>query len=385
MADIKVQVETAQKSKTDGALGISKKEYEALKAEWKNGTHSAESVKWMQHKQPELYNAINANLDYSGYTGTANHTLSHLRDPNELKADAARRDAKLDQLPPLYAGQLGSSGAPSPDAANYGANGLEKVRTKDGGKVERDADHLVGRDENGVEGKAYKNGSNTTIIKPALSISDSEANASRSAQRDYCAKMSGVMGTDVSNPPSANAAKGYFQAMADKGATPAEIRTEYEAYSKTFFRHPGGGSTWEPKLDPRSEGFKDQLKDAPIAKDGKRLVDCETFSAMSEHALGGIKAKDGKPMFEVMHAQSGEHKVTGFFPRGGDARQGFVVDNQTTHTFSSSVVPSDKDWAHTKDPQARERALVRRYMTIDAKHAEPTHYGTTAADMKRPQ
>jgi hypothetical protein len=68
----------------------------------------------------------------------------------------------------------------------------------------------------------------------------------------------------------------HFQGMADRGANQDQIKKEYGDYLKIFYRHPGGVD-WNPKSDHNNVDAS--VKQQPIAKDRKRLIECEGFSA----------------------------------------------------------------------------------------------------------
>ena len=203
MTDVKKMTEEATKSKLDGAGGLSKSEYEAIKKSYQNNPQSNESIKWMEKNQPALHAAIVSDLDYSGYTGTAVGSLNLTRAGDDLKQDAARREQSLDKLP---------------NVKDYGPNGLPKNMPP--------GDPVAGA-EAGEKWKEYKTGTNTTFIKDGSkleNISDADAQKARQSQKDYCTKMSGIIGTDIPNPPSINASKNYFQQLANRGATPEQIK-----------------------------------------------------------------------------------------------------------------------------------------------------------------
>ena len=334
MTDVKKMTEEATKSKLDGAAGISKSEYDAIKKSFQSNPQSSDSVKWLEKNHPHLHASIVSDLDHSGYTGTAVGSLNLTRAGDELKDDAARREQSLNKLPYVK---------------DYGPNGLPKSMPP--------GDPVAGA-EAGEKWKEYKTGTNTTFIKDGSkleNISDADAQKARQSQKDYCAKMSGIIGTDVPNPPSVNASKNYFQQLANRGATPDQIKNEYQDYLKTFYQHPGGVN-WDPKLDPKNldKNFGQQ----PLAKDGKRLIDCEGYSAMTENILGGIK-KDGKPMFDIMHGAGGGHVITGVYPHGGDPRKGFIVSNdQVQDTKWNSNL--DKDFAKGS-PETKQQYVVKHF------------------------
>ncbi len=334
MTDVKKMTEEATKSKLDGAGGLSKSEYEAIKKSYQNNPQSNESIKWMEKNQPALHAAIVSDLDYSGYTGTAVGSLNLTRAGDELKQDAAKREQSLDKLPSVK---------------DYGPNGLPKNIPP--------GDPVAGA-EAGDKWKEYNTGTNKTFIKDGSkleNISDADAQKARQSQKDYCTKMSGIIGTDIPNPPSINASKNYFQQLANRGATPEQIKNEYGEYMKTFYQHPGGVN-WDPKLDPKNldKNFSQQ----PTAKDGKRLIDCEGYSAMTENILGGVQ-KNGKPMFDIMHGAGGGHVITGVYPHDGDPRKGFIVSNDKIDDVHWDT-RLDKDF-EKGSPEKKKEFIVKNY------------------------
>lgn len=354
--DVKMLTEKAASSKLDGAAGISKSEYETIQSAFKQGQKN-ESVKWLEKNHPHLHASLVSGLNYEGYVGTTIGSLNSNRAGDDLKQDAAKRSDKLNQLPPLH---------------QYGANGLPNT--------------VPGADPLGKHGDSfkpingYKTGSNyTKIIGDDLAnISDADANKSRQTQKDFTTKMSGITGTDVPNPPSAKAAQAYFQGMADRGASPQQIKKEYGEYLKTFYRHPGGVD-WNPKLDPKN--IDSSFKQQPIAKDGKRLIDCEGFSALTESVLGGIK-KNGQPMFDIYHAGSKEHVVAGVFPHGGDLKKGFIVDNESVKDISLNPL-MEKQFNSTSNTELKKQYLLRTHMDAN-KEGTAESYGESVNSMKSP-
>lgn len=353
--DVKALVQKAEKTKIDGAGGISQSEYETIKKAYNSHPQSSDTIKWLEKQHPALHAAIVSDLDHGGYTGTANGSLNFTRAGGELKQDAAKRSEKLDQLPPLR---------------DFNANGLPK--SVPGGQP-------LGNDPVSMKPvNAYQTGPNTTKIigDDLANISDADAEKSRKTQQDFCAKMSGLTGLDVPNPPSTKAARGYFQAMADRGASPDQIKSEYGQYLKTFYRHPGGVD-WNPAIDPKT--VDSQFAQQPLAKDGKRLVDCEGFSALAENVLGGIK-KNGQPMFDIKHAASPGHVVTAIFPHGGDIKKGFIVDN--TEVSDVKLDPrQERDFNSSPSQDTKMRFLVRQHMA-ERNEGTPTEYGNTYTEMK---
>ena len=114
---------------------------------------------------------------------------------------------------------------------------------------------------------------------------------------------------------------------------------------------------------------------------GKRLIDCEGFAAMSENVLGGLK-KNGQPMFDVKLSSSAEHVVCGVFPHGGDPKGGFVVDNYNVRDLSLDPRQA-ANYNQTTDRDTRMRFLLRNHMAQN-NEGQATQFGDSYADMKPP-
>jgi hypothetical protein len=355
--DVKTKVQDATKSKLDGAAGISKSEYEQIKKDFQTHPQKTDTVKWMEKNHPHLYHSITSNLNYEGYVGATIGSLNITKSGEELKRDADVRSAKLDKLPPV---------------SDYRADGLPQNAS---------VGDPVPPAEPGDKWNAYKTGSNTTFIKNnGAAVSDADANKAREAQKDYCTKMSGIIGADISNPPSLKAAQNYFQTLANRGASPENIKKEYAEYLKTFYKHPGG-VTWDPKLDPKN--LDSAFGQQPIGKDGKRLIDCEGYAALTEHMLAGIK-KDGKPMFEIQHGAGPGHVLTGVFPYGGDPRKGFIVNNDQVQDIKWDS-RFDQGLRQAETREVGMRFIVREHWKQQFGEKSSTHeYGSTYTNMKPP-
>ncbi|MCI0412026.1 hypothetical protein L0222_04395 [bacterium] len=355
--DVKAKVQDATKSKLDGAAGISKSEYDTIKKDYQTKPQSTETIKWLEKNHPHLYHSITSNLDYEGYVGTTIGSLNMSKSGDELKKDSDVRSKQLNDLPPL---------------SDFRADGLPNNASPG---------DPVAAAEAGDKWKEYKTGSNTTYIKnDAAAISNENASKARQAQKDYCSKMSGVIGTDIPNPPSLKAAKGYFQTLASRGASPEHIKKEYGEYLKTFFHHPGGVK-WDPKLDPKN--LDANFGQQPVGKDGKRLIDCEGYAALTENVLGDLK-KDGKPLFDIQHGAGPGHVFTGVFPHGGDPRKGFIVNNDQIQDVKWDS-RFDKGFNETKGEDARMRFVVRQHWKQEfGEKSSTTDYGRTYTEMKPP-
>jgi hypothetical protein len=326
----------AEASGWDGAGGISKEEYAALRREFSSNHYEDTATReWLRKTHPNLATAFTNRLDYDGYTGLCTGGVRETAD--DLKAASATRMGALDRLPPLE--QYDLDGLPKSLQPELSAGGMT----------------------------AYKSGENRTRVKDgSCAVSTASAEASRRAQAEFVSKMNGVVrgdsvygsGDTIKNPPTTLDAKQYFQAMADKGASPEQIKAEYGKYASTFYK--SAGVDWKGKsgvgtdvgLDP--DTLDEQFAQQPITADGKRLIDCEGFAVMGERVLGGLR-KNGQPMFDVVHGGNASHTIAGVFPHGGDQRRGFIIDNDRVET--PNAPGSDADWKKTNIASQRYRVL----------------------------
>jgi len=297
-------------------------------------------------------------------SGAGSELLDSLSASRKTGIGASRSDLRLAFGEGTHANR--ASDAPSGPLQGYGDNGMPAAMGKGdpGGKT-----------ENGDEVRIFNTGGNTTKVKGDLNISDAEAARSRAAQAELATKMGS------GNPPTAAEHKAHLQKMVNSGASVDAIKAEHGKILSTFYRHPGGVE-WSPKL--KSDEVDQRFKDQPIAKDGKRLIDCEGYAALSENTLGGLK-KGGQPMFDIRCAASDQHVVTGVFPHGGDQRKGFVVDNNSVKSFDASKI-ADKDWNKTSNPTTKQQRMLINYMTSpeNKSHCGTPHEYGPFSDMKSP-
>ena len=351
MTDVRAAVRTAQQSKLDGAQDISKAEYESIKNDYLNTPQSDDSIRWLEREQPHLHAAITSDLDYSGYTGVSNGSLNMTRAGGELAQDARGRSQRLNKLPSVERG--------------YRDNGMPKDFPP--------GDPISG----GVRQYEYK-GHSIRVDENDVAVSDEQAHASRAAQKDFTTKMSGVIGADVSNPPSVNAAKGYFRSLAKRGASQDQIQKEYGEYLNTFYKHPGEGLSWREKLTP--DNINQQFSEQPVHKDGKRMVDCEGYAALTESVLGDLKDPRGRQMFDIKHAASSNHVFTGVFPHG-KSTGGFVVDNTNVQDLN---VPQGLEKDFKKGSTNSQREFLLRAHSRSAGHTATVNaYGERYANMEK--
>jgi hypothetical protein len=353
MGDLKVMVQGAEASAYDGARGISPKEFETLKAEYRqNHLGDKATIDWLEKTHGPLATALGQDLDYETYTGMCNSSI--YRGSDNVEGESLNRYRNLDRLPSL---------------SNYDSDGLPK---------NIGASAVTQRDDSAKNPKfEYHTGSNLTRIEEnSCAVDDAQAKASRGAQYEFVSRMNGVVGYDrIKNPPTVEDAKLYFQKMADKGASPAQIRDEYGKFTSTFYKP--AEVDWEGKpagLDVNR--LDEQFKDQPIIKDGRRLIDCEGFSGMSEKVLGGIKRRDGQPMFDVVHAGSSRHAVAGVFEHGGDARRGFIVNNNKLE--SAKFNGGDADFRQL--PEAKRRSAILATWMSERRGEQVREMGDTYGD-----
>ena len=94
--DVKMLTEKASSSKLDGAVGISKSEYETIQSAYKQGQKN-ESVKWLEKNHPQLHASLVSGLNYDGFVGTTIGSMNSTRAGDDLKQDAAKCSDKLER------------------------------------------------------------------------------------------------------------------------------------------------------------------------------------------------------------------------------------------------------------------------------------------------
>lgn len=162
----------------------------------------------------------------------------------------------------------------------------------------------------------------------------------RIAQMDQADRMSAVLGRRV-DPSDPDDARAYFTSFS-RGRSTDEVRGEYQQYMQNFYAHAGSGVDWSPSIPPDDrpgrvrELFSDQPRDAA----GRRIIDCEGYTYLTQHVLGGARDESGQSRFEFLHAGQPGHVVAGVFDRGGG---GFSVNDDRTEMFSGDVrAPNDR-------------------------------------------
>ncbi|MBI2568019.1 MAG: hypothetical protein HYV63_13400 [Candidatus Schekmanbacteria bacterium] len=202
----------------------------------------------------------------------------------------------------------------------------------------------------------------------------------KAKQEAFCADMRAKLGdnVDVKNPPSLDHVKQYMQKVADEGGTD-KVREKHGEYLSTFYAHSGEGVTWGAgrKL-AESDQLKAGLQGQPTLKDGRKVIDCEGYSALTENILGGLKDKRNKnqPMFDITHASTSNHIITGVFPRDKNAGQPFFVNNNVPSEITREDYAAAAGYAKKQGRGKPSQDDIMRAVAIrgarERKDIEPT-------------
>jgi hypothetical protein len=180
------------------------------------------------------------------------------------------------------------------------------------------------------QGITFEENGNTNRVAPNQFKSTYGAMADRRlAQIDQTQRMSETLGRRAV-PENVDDARDYFAAYA-KGKSTDQVRTEYQSYLQNFYVHTGEGVDWDPKVaqKDRPKDLQQLLSRQPETADGRTLVDCEGFSYLTDHVLGGVTNPDGSKRFDVAYVASTDHMIAGVFDRNAKGG-GFVVNNSNT-------------------------------------------------------
>jgi hypothetical protein len=240
----------------------------------------------------------------------------------------------------------GALAAPAPATAPGGASGdtnvPESLSPRNEISKDKRGNELVPFKKDGATVRSYQTGDNITKVPDgALEATPAEIAKTRADQAKQIADMEGMLGKGkVSNPPTIEQAQQYFQKVAGRG-TPAEmtkLQAEYGAYLKNFYVHAGQGVDWAAK---DANGMVSSFKDQPMLKDGRTVIDCEGFAALTEKILGNIKEPGTqKPMFELMQGATPDHAITGVFRSGDPFSKPFMVSNDKVSPVTADTLES---------------------------------------------
>jgi len=147
----------------------------------------------------------------------------------------------------------------------------------------------------------------------------------RLAQLEVQTRMEATLGRQV-DPRNVDDATAFFDAFAkDKPLAPVAV--QYESYLKAFYKHSGADVGWTDTIpaDQRGARVGELFDGLPSDEAGRTLVDCEGFSYLTAHILGGVKDETGKPRLDVLYATRPDHVITGVLDQG--TKQAFTVNN----------------------------------------------------------
>ncbi|MCA9553233.1 MAG: hypothetical protein KC933_24565 [Myxococcales bacterium] len=157
----------------------------------------------------------------------------------------------------------------------------------------------------------------------------------RLTQIDTQDRMETALGRSV-NPTRMEDARAYFQQYA-QGHSTDEVRQEYQRYMESFYVHTGRGVEWNSAVseDDRPAHMTELLSHQPTDDAGRRLVDCEGYSYMTDAILGGVRDESGQPRFDVGYAARPGHIISGVFDRASG--EGFTVNNDDTQMMQGDL------------------------------------------------
>ncbi len=330
-------VAQALRSTNDGAGGISESELASIRSAFERRGRDSAALAFLRDTRPQLYTALTNDLGYEHYVG---FVLGTLQMDVEGYGVAARDDARRRDLAQRGIGP----------STGFRADGLPA--TLPGGEP-------AGRSRSGVAQTAFTTGKNRTTIPDGRFAPTSEADvaARRQAQAAVCTRMAAVLGVDVANPPGLGVVRAFLQALVAGGAAPEQVRAEYAAYLQKFFVHAGGGVEWDVRGGGliSADRVEALLCDQPRLRDGRTVIDCEGFSAITERVFAGLqRAGSSEPMFDVVHSANNCHVVTGVFVRGRPTNEGFVV----TNSYAVPIRLTPQQAARCSAPDASSRAAI---------------------------
>ena len=157
----------------------------------------------------------------------------------------------------------------------------------------------------------------------------------RIAQIDAQDRMETTLGRRV-DPADMADAQAYFQQYA-RGHGTDEVRQEYQRYLEAFYVHTGRGVEWSGAVaeDDRPAQMTELLSHQPTDDAGRRLVDCEGYTYMTEAILGGVTDEAGDRRFDVAYASRPGHIIGGVFDRSSG--EGFTVNNDDTRMMQGDL------------------------------------------------
>jgi hypothetical protein len=168
-------------------------------------------------------------------------------------------------------------------------------------------------------------GTEVKLLPSSFATTTGELGALKQSQLELRAKMAQALGrpADPRNPDDARA---YFQAFANTH-TNAQVASEYQGYLQCSFKHSGDGVEWTRAIpqDERGRRLGELLRGQVSDASGRAIIDCEGFSYLTEHILGGLKDAQGDARFNVLYATRQGHVITGVVAPG--TGELFTVNN----------------------------------------------------------
>ncbi|QRN97043.1 hypothetical protein JRI60_50180 [Archangium violaceum] len=210
----------------------------------------------------------------------------------------------------------------------------------------------------------YKTGENVTKVPDdALDIPPEKQAEIRGKQEAFVAEMKSKLpaGTKVDNPPTLEQAQKYFQAIAGKGtaADVENVRKKYGEFLTDFYVHAGQGVDWGAGKN-LANNLEKSFADQPRLKDGRQVIDCEGFAALTERVLGPIQdPATKKPMFELMQSATDNHAITGVFRRGDPFNKPFMVSNDSVTPIPDHAMENAKKLARPGQTESAEKFMLK--------------------------
>lgn len=170
-----------------------------------------------------------------------------------------------------------------------------------------------------------KGGTTVTLLPRSFETTTGELGTLKQSQVALRTKMETLLGRKV-DPKNPSDAQEYFQSFA-RTHTNAQVAQEYQGYLQGFFKHSGDDVEWTRAIpqDERGRRVSELLAGQISDGAGRVIIDCEGFSYLTEHILGGLRDQRDEPRFNVLYATRQGHVITAVVAPG--AKEVFVVNN----------------------------------------------------------
>jgi len=209
--------------------------------------------------------------------------------------------------------------------------------------------------------RQFKTGENVTKVPDGeLDATPAQQAETKAAQKKVLDDMK-AKGVDASDPPTIAQTKEYLQKVAGKG-TPEEtkkLQTALGDYLSAYYKHAGQGVDWgagKGLADNMEKAFADQ----PKLKDGRVVIDCEGFAALTQNLIKDIKdPKTKQPMFEMMQGATPNHAIVGVFRKGAPFQEPFMVSNDRVTPMPPDLVDNAKRLNTKGQTESAEKWMLR--------------------------